>query len=72
MRIKLNVTYFGTEDKADSISVASDMLAAFAMNPKADGITLSVNPQPYVPPRGGWQPEEDTDTYHNSKVKSRY
>jgi len=71
MKITLKVQYFGTEDKSDSISVASDLLAAFAMNPKADGITLAVQPMQFPPPRV-FHPEEDAETYHNSKVKSRY
>jgi hypothetical protein len=70
MKITLRVQYFGTDDKQDSISVASDLLAAFAMNPKADGITLSVQPTHFAPSRGSYGPIEE-DTYHNSKVKYR-
>jgi len=74
MKITLKVQYFGTEDKQDSISVASDLLAAFAMNPKADGISLAVLPMAFPPPKQ-YHPDALDDpgyTYHSPKVKDRY
>jgi len=45
MRITLNVTYIGNDDKSDSVLVVSDMLTAFANNKKSDALTVSIKPQ---------------------------
>ena len=69
MKITLKVQYLDDADKSDSIVVVADMLAAFGNNHKADGLTLSISR--WMPPYR-FRSEEDAETYHNSKVKSRY